>query len=240
MKLIGKTILITGGTSGIGLELGSTLLPKNKVILMGRNKNRLKALKAEGFEIIACDLASVGAIEKCVVQLEKEYPQLDVLFNNAGIQLNYSFMDDIVGHDKVVSEINTNFTGQVLLTKLLIPLMSNSDQALIVNTTSALGMVPKQDALIYSATKAAMRSFNFGLKKILNTTNIDVIELIPPVTATAMTEDRDEDKMSTTDLINSVLPQIETGKPMATTGKIRFFNVLGKLFPNMAYKLVNS
>lgn len=240
MKLINKTILITGGTSGIGLELAKRLQDKNKVIILGSNQNKLIELKGKGFEIVQCDLSDFNAIEQCVVTVEQQYSDLDILFNNAGVQYNYSFIDDTISKSKIANEITVNTAGQILLTQLLIPVLSNSKSGLIVNTTSALGLIPKADALVYSSSKAAMRNFTFGLRKTLKETTIKVIEFIPPVTETNMTKGRNEKMISTSELVEKIIPQIEKDKKLVTTGQIRFFNCLSRLFPNTIYRLINK
>ncbi|MBX2877960.1 MAG: SDR family NAD(P)-dependent oxidoreductase [Saprospiraceae bacterium] len=239
MKLSGKTILITGGTSGIGWELAQQLLKKNnRVIILGRDQGKLTAAKKLGFSTIHCDLVDVEQIEAAVLSIQNDFADLDVLFNNAGVQYNYDFTNAVVALDKIHQEIMINVTGQLILTQLLIPVLSTSEHALVVNTTSALGMFPKPDGLIYSASKAAMRNFTTGLRYALKNTNIKVIEFIPPVTATAMTAQRAEEKMPADQLIELAIPQIEKGKAMVTVGKIRVFRWLAFLFPAIANRIL--
>ena len=127
MELVGKTILITGGTSGIGYALGQELLKKNnKVILLGRDSAKLIHAKNEGFHTIQCDLSKQRDIERAAVEIQNEFPGLDVLFNNAGVQYNYLLTSTVIPLDKIQKEITINLTGQILLTQLLIPILSNS------------------------------------------------------------------------------------------------------------------
>ena len=168
MKLVNNTVLITGGTSGIGLELGRKLLKLgNKVILLGRSKARLKQVEKEGFYTISCDLERENDIESAVVRIKKEFSDINILFNNAGIQHNYLFSKEFVSPEKIRKEISTNVTGQMILTNALIPILSKKEKAMIINTTSGLGAFPKVDGLVYSASKAAMRNFTLGLKYAL-------------------------------------------------------------------------
>ena len=110
-----------------------------------------------------------------------------MLFNNAGIQHNYDFANIVIPINKISEEININVTGQLILTQLLIPFLGNAQKVVIINTTSGLGAFPKMDALVYSASKAAMRSFTTGLRYSLKNTGIRILEFIPPVTDTLMT-----------------------------------------------------
>ena len=101
MKLSDNTILITGGTAGIGLELGKTLLQlNNKVILLGRNQKKLQDLKKEGFETIECDMSDRTAIENASIHIQNKYPDLNMLFNNAGVQYNYDFLENVIPIEK--------------------------------------------------------------------------------------------------------------------------------------------
>lgn len=240
MKLYNNCILITGGTSGIGVALARELKAKNKVIVLGRNTQKLEELKNDGFEVIHCDMNNLDDIERAAMDIEKMHPDLNVVFNNAGIQYNYQITDTIVPLAKVGREININFTAQVIFTHLLIPLIANKENGYIKNTTSALGAFPKTDGLVYSATKAAMRSFNQGLRFALKNTGIKVIEFIPPVTATPMTKARNEKKSSVNEVIQAILPQLEKDRSVVTVKSIRFFIWLAARFPNLAHKILTK
>lgn len=241
MKLQNNTILITGGTSGIGLALGRSLQELgNTVILLGRNQQRLLELKQEGFETIDCDLSRQEEIEKTIIQIQNEFPQVNMLFNNAGIQYNYDFLETVIPLEKIAHEINVNVTGQILFTQLMIPILSNAKEAFIINTTSGLGAFPKDDGLVYSASKAAMRNFTIGLRYRLKSTPIKVMEFIPPVTDTAMTQKRDEQKISAPALIKAIIPQLQKESSILTLKKMRIFLWISFLFPGLANKILSK
>ena len=241
MKLTNNTILITGGSSGIGLALGRALLKlENKVILLGRNKTKLARLETEGFSTITCDLNNQEEIETASIYIQNNFPKLNILFNNAGVQYNYNFTEIVIPLHKISEEININVSGQLILTQLLIPLLCNAAKAVIVNTTSGLGAFPKNDALVYSASKAAMRNFTLGLRYSLKDSNISVLEFIPPVTDTGMTKDRKEQKMSAKGLVENILPQLEKERKILTVRKMRLFLWIAFLFPSLAYKILSE
>lgn len=208
------------------------------MILLGRNKGKLLELKEQGFETIFCDLADQQDIENTVLNIENDYPDLEILFNNAGIQFNYRITDAVIPLSKISTEIQINLTGQLMLTQLLIPLLGKHVEALIVNTTSGLGAFPKSDGLVYSASKAGMRNFTIGLRYALENTNIKVAEFIPPVTDTNMTADRNENKVPVADLVRKVVPQLDRGKNIVTTTPLRFFLWISFLFPRLANKIL--
>ncbi len=240
MKLTNKTILITGGTSGIGNTLAQALQKHNKVILLGKDPVKLEKARQQGFLTIPCDLSKQEDIEKAAITVQNDYPDLAVLFNNAGVQYNYLFTSSVMPLDKIGQEMDINFTGQAVLTQLLIPVLMTKEQALIVNTTSGLAYFPKLNGLVYSASKAALRSFTTGLRYALCDSNVKVVEFIPPVTATNMTADRDENKMTPQELIRIILPQLEKGRKVVTTGKLRLFPWIAFLFPGLAHKILSK
>lgn len=241
MKLTKNTILITGGTSSIGLTLANALLElDNQVILLGRNKPKLAELNKMGFEIVACDMNQQHEIEEASIFIQNQYPQLNMLFNNAGVQYNYDFTENVIPLDKITHEINVNVTGQMILTQLLIPLIANNSNAYIINTTSGLGGFPKSDGLVYSASKAAMRNFTMGLRYSLKKKSIRVLELIPPVTDTGMTEERDEQKMPVEKLIKQIIPQLRKDKKILTVPSMRIFLWIAFFFPSLANKILSK
>ncbi|MCK0190292.1 SDR family NAD(P)-dependent oxidoreductase [Arenibacter sp. F20364] len=241
MKLNNNTILITGGNSGIGLALGRALLKlNNTVILLGRDKTKLAVVEKEGFATIVCDLESQGAIENAAVQIQNKYPHINILFNNAGVQYNYKFTKNVIPLNRISREININLIGQMTLTQILIPLLSNAEKSIIVNTTSGLGAFPKLDGLVYSASKAAMRNFTTGLRTSLKNSNIRVLEFIPPVTDTEMTKRRDEKKMPAKELVEHILPQLQREKKILTVPKMRIFLWIAFLYPALAHKILSK
>ncbi|MEZ4850610.1 MAG: SDR family NAD(P)-dependent oxidoreductase [Bacteroidia bacterium] len=241
MNLTHNTILITGGTSGIGLILGKTLLDRgNTVILLGRNKNKLAEAEKAGFHTISCDLNIQEDIENAALYIHNHFPNLNMLFNNAGVQYNYDFTENVIPLDKITREINTNITGQLILTQLLIPVLSNAEKAFIINTTSGLGAFPKNDGIVYSASKAAMRSFTTGLRYRLKNSPIRVLEFIPPVTDTEMTEGRSEAKMAPEALVAQIIPQLEKERKILTIPKMRMFLWIAFLFPSLAHKILSK
>lgn len=240
MELKNQTILITGGTSGIGLVLARKLNNAgNKVIILGRNNNKLRELINEGFYTIECDLTKLEAIESAAIKIQNEFPDLTMLFNNAGVQYNYLFTDTVIPLEKIAAEITVNVTGQLLLTQLLLPVLSTAAKAWIINTTSGLGAFPKTDGLVYSATKAAMRNFTIGLQLALKNSAVKVLEFIPPVTETEMTKSRQESKMSAEELVDRILPQLEKERSILTVPKMRLFLWIAFLFPELANKILS-
>ncbi|NJB71096.1 short-subunit dehydrogenase involved in D-alanine esterification of teichoic acids [Saonia flava] len=241
MKLSNNTILITGGTSGIGKELAGRLLKRNnKVILLGRNAKKLEAAAKEGFHTLLCDVSKMEDIENVVENIKNNFPDLSILFNNAGVQYNYLFKDMAIPLENIAQEMGVNSTGQLMLTQRLIPLLCSQKKAMIINTTSGLGAFPKTDGLVYSASKAALRNFTTGLRLTLKNTSVKVLEFIPPVTDTPMTSCRNGDKMPAQKLVALAIPQIEKEKRIVTVPKMRIFLWVSFLMPKLAHKILSK
>ncbi|WP_170110245.1 SDR family oxidoreductase [Flavilitoribacter nigricans] len=237
MKIKNHTVLITGGTSGIGRELARALAKDNRVIVTGRSEQRLTEARKDGLTAWNCDLTVPRQIEALVVKLEQEFPQLDILINNAGIQFNYNLLETPSSYEKINREITTNLTGTIHLTQLLLPLLSTKPST-IINLTSALGTVPKSDGLVYSAGKAGLRNFTAGLRKVLRNKSVRVLEIIPPVTDTRMTAERGENKMPVDELVRIILRQWERGYQLIAPGKVKFLLLLQRSLPGLADRLI--
>lgn len=241
MQLNDRIIVITGGTSGIGQCLARTLRNRNnEVIVLSRAGDKLDRMTEEGFTTVPCDLSDPSSIETAVHRITQRWPRVDVLFNNAGVQYNYDLTSEVLPIGRIHREIDIDLSGQILFTQLMLPLLSRSDRALIVNTTSGLGAYPKRDGLVYSAAKAGMRSFTIGLRNALRGTSIRVLELMPPVTDTGMTAARDEQKMDPQAFVDITLPQLERERNIATTGQLRVFLTLVRFAPALARKILEG
>lgn len=237
MQIQNRTILITGGTSGIGKALAQELKHNNTVIITGRSEERLEQARQNGLIAIPCDLSRRDDLDKLVLKLEQEYPALNVLINNAGIQYNYHWLEEADLYQKIQQEVAVNLSGTMQLTQLLTPLLGVKAST-ILNVTSALGAVPKSDGLIYSVTKAGLRSFTQGLRKVLKGQSIRVLEVIPPVTDTNMTAGRSEAKTSTEELVKIILRQWKKGKQLIAPTKVKIFLTINRFFPALANKII--
>jgi uncharacterized oxidoreductase len=188
MKTTGNTILITGGTSGIGLGLALRLHEVgNKVIVAGRREEMLDQITTEhpGIEALVLDVADPASITRAAGTLAARHPQLNVLVNNAGIMLPENLLDPAslpIAEDHVT----TNLLGPIRMTYAFLPHLVTRDDAVVVNVTSALAFVPWPVTPTYNATKAALHSFSESLRVQLAGTPVQVIEVAPPGVRTAL------------------------------------------------------
>ncbi len=241
MQLSGNTILITGGTSGIGRELAMRFIHAgNKVIVLGRNRIKLEELASHGCIPIQCDLENRTQIDLSIEFIQSKYPSLNVLVNNAGIQYNPYFTKERVAYEQIHREIQVNLTSQVYLTNQLLPVLKNQVKSWIINTTSALGVFPKNDGVVYSLTKAAMRNFTTALSYDLENSSVEVLEMMPPVTDTGMTAGRKTGKMDPGDFVEHVLRQVKKNRKLITVFKLRSFIWISFMFPGLANRILSK
>jgi uncharacterized oxidoreductase len=187
MKITGNTILITGGGSGIGRGLAIALQAEgNQVIIAGRRQQALDETTAAnpGMKSITLDIDSSASIRTFAAQVAADYPNLNVLINNAGIMRPENLQaqqDDLADAE---ATITTNLLGPIRLTAALLSLLQKQSSATIINVTSGLAFVPLAMTPTYGATKAAIHSYTQSLRYQLRNTNVEVLELIPPYVAT--------------------------------------------------------
>ncbi|MET7687183.1 SDR family NAD(P)-dependent oxidoreductase [Streptomyces sp. NPDC005483] len=198
MKITGNTILITGGTSGIGLGLALRLHEAgNKVIVAGRRKELLDEITAEhpGIDALVLDVADPDSIARARETVAASHPGLNVLVNNAGIQLLESVLDP-AGLQAAEDHIATNLLGTIRMTYAFLPLLVGKDDAVVMNVTSALAFVPLPFTPTYSATKAALHSFSESLRIQLAgaDSGVQVIEVVPPAVRTTLMGQQDNDQ----------------------------------------------
>jgi len=187
MKLSGNTILITGGASGIGLAFAEQFLKEgNEVIVVGRREEKLAEAKKR-FPTLHTRVCDVSIEEERIELSEwvtKEFPQINVLVNNAGIQQRVNLLNASNDWKYYQNELAINVEGPIHLTMLLIPHFLKQKEATVINITSGLAIQPGVWVPIYSATKAAMHSFTITLRQQLENTGVEVIEVLPPAVNT--------------------------------------------------------
>ncbi|MEE1758570.1 SDR family oxidoreductase [Streptomyces sp. SP18BB07] len=210
MKMTGNTILITGGTSGIGLGLALRLHEAgNKVIVAGRRKELLDEITAKypGIDALTLDVADPASIARARETVAASHPELNVLVNNAGIMLRENLLDPA---DLPVAEdhVTINLLGTIRMTYAFLPLLAGKDDAVVMNVTSALAFVPYPSTPAYSTTRAALHSFSESLRVQLTAADagVQVIEMAPPgVRTTLLGQEDNEHAMPLDDFLTQAL-----------------------------------
>lgn len=243
MKLKGNKILVTGGTSGIGLALAKKFLElDNDVIISGRDIDKLNALKnayprLQGF---SGDLSKTTDLESLIVYLEQAHPDLNIVINNAGIQLNYDFKSTDSVASKIDYETGVNFVAPVKLCALLLPQLLKQSSAAIVNISSGLAISPKKSAPVYCGTKAAVHVFTKALRYQLEGTAVKVFEILPPLVETPMTAGRGKGKITPEELVNEFLVGFENDKLEINIGKTKLLRLIYRLSPALADRILKN
>jgi uncharacterized oxidoreductase len=218
MNISGNKILITGGASGIGLGLTERFIQENNaVIICGRREAMLKevAIKFPSVITKACDLSTEGERIELFNWVLKSHSDLNVLINNAGIQ-NWMDIADDDFYQKALEEITINVLAPIHLANLFTNLKSLDT---IINVTSGLAFVPLSKIPVYCATKAFLRSFTLSLRHSLKSTNIEVIEMIPPALNTDLGGKGIHDGHPlVSDFVESIFRQLKEGKTELTFG----------------------
>jgi len=243
MKLRNNSILITGGSSGIGLALVERLYAlDNHLLVVAKDAQKLAALQSQypGVDTFACDLAEAEAPEALRLYVEQQHPRLNMLFNNAAIQYNYDFSSEKDILAKIDQEVSVNLTAAFKLCAVLLPLLRRNGQAAIVNISSGLAIAPKKSAPVYCATKAALHSFSKALRYQLEASSIRVVEVLPPIVATPMTEGRGKGKISPAQVAEEFIRAFERQQEEIYIGKSKLLYWIHRLAPSLAYRILKN
>jgi len=188
MKTTNNTILITGGSAGIGFEIAKLFSENgNQVIITGRNKVRLDkaAAQLKNVTAINSDITKVADVEHLVSTLNKDFPQLNVVINNAGSAYVYDLIEpNINAFEKAGEEMLTNYLSIIRLNEKLLPALTKQAEAAIVNVTSIVAFAPNAKLATYNASKAALHAYTQALRLKLEDTTVKVFELMPPLVDT--------------------------------------------------------
>jgi len=186
MELSGNTILVTGGAAGIGYAFAERFLAAgSEVIICGRREDKLREAKEKHPQLHTrvCDVGDEAGRIALFDWATSEFPRLNVLVNNAGIQRRVNLAEN-EDWQRTRSEIAINFDAPVHLARLFIPHLLKQERPAIINVTSGLSFVPLANVPVYCATKAALHSFTMSLRQQLSETPVTVIEVAPPAVDT--------------------------------------------------------
>ena len=239
MDLKNNTILITGGTSGFGLEFAKQLSELgNIVIVTGRNQQKLDETKRmfPNVYIFQSDVTDTDSIVELHEKVTKQFPDLNILINNAGEMRKLNLNDTANDLNNIGREIEINLLGPIRMTQQFLPHLKLQNNAAILNVTSGLALVPFPIAPIYGATKSGLRSYTLSLRVQLKNTNIKVFELLAPATKTPLMEKFTNDfeglsMMKTEELVMTAIHGMKSDKFEIYPGISKALRIMSRLAP---------
>jgi len=241
MELSNNTILITGGTSGFGLEFATRLIDLgNTVIITGRDRAKLDQTKKSlpRLHTFQSDVSDPDAIKQLYQNVIKQFPELNILINNAGEMRKISLHDTSINLLDITREVEINLMGPIRMVQQFLPHLKTKKSAVILNVTSGLALVPFPLSPVYGATKAGLRSYTKSLRVQLKKTNIKVFELIAPGSKTPLNDkfngvDGFDDKMlmDPGKLIAAAIKGLQKDQLEIYPGVAGVMNVMSRLAP---------
>jgi uncharacterized oxidoreductase len=237
LDLTSKIILVTGGGSGIGLELTQQLVALgNTVIICGRDAEKLaKAARATGAQAIAGDVTVAVDQQRILSEIEAQHGRLDLLINNAGIFLAYDFMTDPDTLNRIEREIAINATAPLTLTRRALPLLEKSGQPGVLFIGSGIAFVASPGTPVYSGTKALIHHCAQTLKPH----GITVFEALPPVVDTDMAKvlkSGNFKKMKPADLVRDILDGLRRNQTEMLLGQSRQIKWMSRIAPAFLFR----
>ncbi|RYU93161.1 SDR family oxidoreductase [Emticicia agri] len=244
MDLKNSTILITGGTSGIGLELVKQLTEQGaKIIITGRNLHTLDETKKKfpNIHIFQSDVSNPKDIQQLYKNVTQQFPDLNIIINNAGLMRLIDLQDTTIDLGNLISEINTNLTGTIQMVHEFLPHLLTKKSAAIVNVSSGIALMSYSSAPIYSATKAGVRAYTQALRLQLEDTNVKVFEMIPPGVNTNLQNDwvqqpNPSQMMSVDKMVNVAIDGLLKDKPELKPFLISVLKIVSRIMPNLLLK----
>lgn len=248
MKLSNRTILITGGTSGIGLELAEQfLLMNNTVIVTGRDEIKLKQTKEllPSVHVYQSDVSKPEQIILLHQTLTTQFPQLDIIINNAAEMRKINLHNEAIDADEIVTEIDTNLSGPVRIVQQFLPHLKTKNEAAIINISSAVALVPFPVAPVYSATKAGLHFYTKSLRAQMKKTSIKVFEVLPPAVNTSLLDKFSSDihpalLTTTGKLAKTIIKGLQNNKYEIYPGYSKAVRLLSKIIPNLMFKQLSK
>jgi len=244
MELKNKTILITGGTKGIGLEFTKQLTQLGaNIIVTGRDLEALEETmkKFPRVHTIQSDVSDPKDIEKLYKEVIRNFPDLSIIFNNAGLMRQIDLQDQTIGLQDITREIDTNLSGTIQLVHRFLPHLLTQGSSAIVNISSAIAFISYSIAPVYSASKAGVHAYTKALRLQLEKTHVKVFEVIPPGVNTSLQNDwilkPDAKQMMNVDkMVSDAIKGLLKDKKEITPGLAGVVRFLSRIAPSYMEK----
>src|SRR6202043_3683342 len=246
MKLTSNTILITGGASGIGYELTKQLTALgNTILITGRDQAKMDRAKAAfpSIHTFRSDVSDPKAIATLYEEVTKQFAELNILINNAGIMREINLHDTAGSLEDITREIEINLSGPIRMVKQFLPHLKTKSVAAIMNVSSSLAFVPLPISPVYCATKAGLHSFTESLRVQLKKTKVKVFDLTPPATKTELLEgdfDVEDMKgasiMKVEDMVKVAVKGMQTDRFEIRPGQANQLKMMSRVAPGFILK----
>lgn len=249
MKQSQQIVLITGGSSGIGLALAKKFMENDKtVIITGRNLQKLEAVQKDfpQIHIFQSDVTDSAEVKKIAADIDQQFGGIDILVNNAGIMNLVDAGNESNDLQKQMQEIEINYNSPIRVLHYFLPQLKKSNNAILVNVSSGLAYVPFAQAPTYSGTKSALHFWTSGIRPQLKPYNIKVVELLPPVVDTPLAhgadiaEDDNLKPMPPEKLADIFWKDFISGKEEITPGISKQLKLMSRLAPEFIFKQLNK
>lgn len=244
-----QIVLITGGSSGIGLALAKKFMENdNTVIITGRNLQKLKDVQKDfpKIQIFQSDVTVDADVRKLADDIQEKFGGIDFLINNAGVMNLVDAGNEKNDLHKQMQEIEINYNSPIRILHYFLPQLKNSKHAVLVNVSSGLAYVPFAQAPTYSGTKSALHFWTLGIRPQLKPHGIKVIELLPPVVDTPLAhgadiaEDDNLKPMPPEKLADIFWKEFINGKEEITPGISKQLKLMSRLAPKFIFKQLNK
>jgi uncharacterized oxidoreductase len=239
MNLNDKKILITGGGSGIGLELARRLADANQVVIAGRDTAKLERAREQtpALRTLRLDVTSKEEARQSIAWFADELGGLDLLVNNAGVFGGYGLRSPKAA-EKSVEEVEVNLVGAIRMTRLALPLLDNSADAGVVFMSSAVALAAVPGFAVYAATKAAVHSLARSLRAELESDHIQIFEVLPPVVDTDFARDLDVPKIPAAAVADAVVAGLVANHEEIRVARVKQLVHVARFMPRLGDRIV--
>ena len=233
------TVLLTGGTSGVGAALRRDLLARgHRVVVLARRASMLESTL--GLTAHDCDLGDADTLPAVVKKVIAEHPDISILINNAGVQNAHPLLSDATTPDTLRAEVVVNLLAPAILSRAVAPMLKAKGRGAIVNISSGLAWFPKQNAGLYAASKAGLHSFTQSTRYQMAGTGVAIVEVVLPLVDTPMTAERGAGKISAEAASRAILAGLAQGRPIIRVGVARALPVIDTLAPWLGRRMLRG
>lgn len=234
MRLVERRILITGGSSGIGLALAKALAPENTVVIAGRDESKLEAARGSTprLQALRLDVTSEDDARRAIGWVDEHLGGLDLLVNCAGVFRSGAF-DDPGAERAAQADVEVNLLGSVRMTRLALPLLRRSDDGAVVVLSSALALVSSPRMAVYGASKAAIHSLARSLRAELDG-QVKVFDVLPPWVESELSHAIRGAKVTPEDVAGEIATGLRRERFEIRVGRIKQLAVIGRISPKLA------